>query len=106
MKLRHAAALALVGWYLMMPPAKPSQLTGTTEVDSAASLANWSVEQSFDSAGACERTRDYALKQAMAREAKVPVGSSSKGWIQTETGALQTENAVCISTDDPRLKGK
>jgi hypothetical protein len=105
-KFRHAAALALAGWYLMLPRAKPSTLTGKTEVDSTSPLANWSIGQSFDSASACERMRDYAGKQGAAREAKVPVCSSSKGRILVETSAVQAENAVCVAADDPRLKEK
>jgi hypothetical protein len=39
MKLRHAAALALVGWYLMAPPM--SSWPGTPWIDPNAPLSKW-----------------------------------------------------------------
>jgi hypothetical protein len=50
---RHGAALALAGWYLMMPP-----ISGRT-VDPNAPLATWHVFQSFDSVKECERVHGY-----------------------------------------------
>jgi hypothetical protein len=47
MTLRKAAALALVGWYLMMPP------WGKLN----APLSEWVVYQSFDSAENCAAAR-------------------------------------------------
>ena len=44
MNLRHAAALALVGWYLMVPPlSNPS-----------APLSKWNLYRSYDTARECE----------------------------------------------------
>jgi hypothetical protein len=43
-KLRRPAALAIVGWYLMAPPAKSTLTEQTTP------LSAWNVIQSFDSA--------------------------------------------------------
>jgi len=37
MNIRHAAALALVGWYLLMPP------WGTTDWNTSAPLTEWNV---------------------------------------------------------------
>jgi hypothetical protein len=49
MKLRHAAALALVGWYLMMPP-----LRGGGKPDDQAPISAWTVFRKFDSTAACQ----------------------------------------------------
>ena len=42
MKLRHAAALALVGWYLMAP------------LQTGAPISKWASVRSFDSPAGCE----------------------------------------------------
>jgi hypothetical protein len=52
MKLRHAAALALVGWYLMMPPTSPPN---SFTINEAAPLSKWYLIESFDSAESCKR---------------------------------------------------
>jgi hypothetical protein len=49
MRLRHAAALALVGWYLMVPP------TTDGKIDNSAPLSQWDIRSSFDSAATCEQ---------------------------------------------------
>jgi len=50
MKSRHAAALALVGWYLMIPP-----MGLHVEVEYNAPLSQWDMMGSFDSADECEK---------------------------------------------------
>jgi hypothetical protein len=55
MNLRHAAALALVGWYLMVPPFT-AQRAGPVDVDDQAPLSKWTIAGSFDTAEQC---RDY-----------------------------------------------
>jgi hypothetical protein len=84
-KPRHAAALALVGWYLMMPPPK---LNG--EADLQWSLSEWASLQSFDTATECERAKkELQLKHSRPSSAhKVSV----------------YEMATCVATDDRRLK--
>jgi hypothetical protein len=46
----HAAALALVGWYLMMPFSMPDH-----EPNTSAPLSRWAHYSSFDSAKECEQ---------------------------------------------------
>jgi len=63
MKLRHTAALALVGWYLMMPPLvekpvphDPSLTMKENDdalVDTRAPLSKWMNLRSFDFAPQC-----------------------------------------------------
>jgi len=81
---RHAAALTLVGWYLMMP--FPDDLS--------APIAYWMHSDSFDSATEC---RDAASK-LRARAQNNP--SLPKAQIKA------ISSAECIASDDPRLKGE
>ena len=83
MKPRHAAALALVGWYLMVPPiydvptatSPESVKIGDkfAEVRPSAPLGVWEVTASFDSADVCQaalyQMRDRMMK-LWAKEAK------------------------------------
>jgi hypothetical protein len=102
MTFRHAAALALVGWYLMMPPSSSSwlgcsahQLGLTNQVcfyiDTAAPMPKWSIQGSFGSA------RECAEAQLRASEAARKLAG------QDPLRYYQTVEAVCIATDDPRL---
>ena len=59
MNPRHAAALALVGWYLMVPPAE----RGGKQLDYHAPLSTWSIMQSFDTAQSCEAFVQKSLKE-------------------------------------------
>jgi hypothetical protein len=94
-KLRHAAALALVGWYLMIPPAVVEH--GNHRIyTKAAPLSRWSLFQSFDTAKDCQKAAT-ALRQgvvsALSANPKQPLDN------------LRPMYAICIATDDPRLKG-
>ncbi len=87
MKLHYAAALALVGWYLMVPPLKSGS---SIEADLRWPLTQWSSLQSLDTAADCERAKtNLQLKNPRpSSESKVSI----------------FEMATCIETDDPRLK--
>ena len=86
MKLRHAATLTLIGWYLMAPP-----LTADHVIHADAPLSGWQIIDSFDTADAC---RDGLTRL---------IGDSGKWEEWRKDRGTQT---VCISTDDPRLKPK
>jgi hypothetical protein len=49
MNLRHAAALALMGWYLMVPP-----FSALNTPDPYAPLNKWRVVHSFETSNECE----------------------------------------------------
>ena len=86
MKPRHAAALVLAGWYLMMPPARNGKA-----VPDALPLIEWAHIDSFDSAEQC---RNAGLDLA--------IRAKERGDQNRIASALAFE---CIATDDPRLKG-
>ena len=88
MKPRHAAALALVGWYLMLLPKTGDLPIHVFDVP-------WSATQrSFDSANECEEARAKAVVPIPSPAA---VGKSPK----------QDEQAFyCIASDDPRISAE
>jgi len=127
MKPRHAAALALIGWYLMAPPM--DQQTHKVKLD--APLSEFMVWKSFDTARECEADKnkdsDSNLAKLKADDAKVltlmkeenalpavPVTSERRElWHEEE--ALRNESDMllmtglgltCVEADDPRLKAK
>jgi hypothetical protein len=87
MKPRHAAALALVGWYLMIPPRGHDPQT----FDDHAPLASWFVFSAHDAAHECEGAK------FLNREGHKQSGDPMKAAM---------DSAQCIATDDPRLKEK
>jgi hypothetical protein len=56
MKPRHAAALALVVWYLMAPPL-PHVDTHAVHKDAAAALRGWKMVRTFPTRKECEAQR-------------------------------------------------
>ncbi|MGO9450233.1 MAG: hypothetical protein ACLQDV_04160 [Candidatus Binataceae bacterium] len=85
MKLYHVSALALVGWYLMVPPQTRFRWIGQPRYDDGAPLGSWTTEQSFDKAEACNAARLAPQNQG-------------------EDPAAGMDHAVCVATDDPRLR--
>ncbi len=82
MKLRHAAALALVGWYLFLPV--PSQDDPDNKFDLNAPLAVWyQAHDQYSTRIECESFRDALLRQF----------GHGKGY----------EFGRCISSDDPQF---
>ncbi len=57
MKLPHAAALALVGWYLMLPPKQDIQ----------APIAKWRIVGNYDSADQCFTDKAWYVGHAELR---------------------------------------
>ena len=81
MKSRHAAALALVGWYLMMP---------SGDHPTEAHISHWLKVQTFDSADECRSRRWAILSEASANKDDFRIGTAR---------AMR-----CIASDDTRLK--
>jgi len=80
MKPCYAAALALVGWYLMGPPLTSPD---SDKYETQAPLSRWETIASFDTAAQCTARLKEIIRSAV-------------------TGSLFLR---CIATDDPRLKG-
>jgi|HubBroStandDraft_4_1064222.scaffolds.fasta_scaffold496349_2 hypothetical protein len=56
MKPRHAAALALVGWYLLLPPIN---LDSKAVLDIDAPFSKWEIYKAFDSAPTVRRAKRF-----------------------------------------------
>jgi hypothetical protein len=93
MKPRHAAALALVGWYLIGPLPKPD---GT--LDRGAPMSKWEWIESFDSLRDCKKYKHLVTDLQSAR--------ASDPNPHVRALYFEAEATVCIATDDPRLKEK
>jgi len=72
MKLRHIAALALVGWYLMTPP---SQLGQMPNVD--VPLSQWTQLDTYDTSTSCKKGLESQLLLAKRSIAEVQSELSS-----------------------------
>jgi hypothetical protein len=102
MKPRHAAALALVGWYLIVPPA--SDWTKYHKGSNgaflhgfpSAPLSRWKRQGDFGSQIECEKARQRLTTR------------DGQGANQLPTNAKQyfAAHATCVATDDPRLNEK
>jgi hypothetical protein len=57
MNLRHAAALALLGWYLITPPVGPDGV-----VDLNAPISKWDQKDNFDAAADCDTAVAQRIK--------------------------------------------
>jgi hypothetical protein len=110
MKARHAAALKLVVWYLMVPPASDWTNWQQAVYEQkhhiqhgggdfsifgflSAPLSKWKIQSEFDSQLACVLAR----QRLRSRE-----GTSAS---QPPSTGLQysADHAMCIASDDPRF---
>jgi hypothetical protein len=94
--LCHAAALALVGWYLMTAPSRAGWF------DPDAPLLQWTQAGSFDTASKCEQIRTIANQKFLDKFDVYNRDTLEK------VDPLTAVNRIsrCIASDDPRLKGK
>lgn len=102
MKLRQTTALALVGWYLMMPP-----MSNDPYYPKRAPLSHWGTFESFDTATDC---RDFQA-DTLKRTKDIDYSALRKRALNTKelTNNLMRYAAMfgkCIASDDPRLKEK
>jgi hypothetical protein len=95
-KLRHSAALALFGWQLMVPPSKGSPLF---LFDAHAPFNEWTIRATFDTAAECRqsaKTTANLFKALAHKDGTAAALNNSKRFTM----------AICLETDDPRLKEK
>ncbi len=94
MKLRCTAALALVGWYLMLPPDVTTR-DGRLIFQQDAPFTKWTRGQEFGTESAC--------KQFLASFPKeCPNCQNFRQAVEFE----RVLNSRCVASDDPRLKSK
>jgi hypothetical protein len=97
MKPRHAAALAVVGWCLMVPPFTRHG------VNIKAPMFEWEQVASFETASECA---EYAagMEKYAAGRAKQSKDPRYRDMLRYAAQAFS--DARCVATDDPRLKKK
>lgn len=104
LKSRHLAALALVGWYLMMPPDSP-KIPHDVDVDTP--LSHWIVVTTYDDEDACEN----ALTGIQNSQTD-PITLDKTGKLKRldrhddALGKARALNAACVASDDIRLGRK
>jgi hypothetical protein len=89
-KVSRAAALATIGWYLLLPP-----ITHDGAVRAEARLADWLNIGAYESSGDCEAARLRILDDPR------PLHDKDHPSLRK-----QILDSVCIASDDPRLKEK
>jgi hypothetical protein len=120
MKLRHAAVLALVGWYLMIPPFLKKDQWGHLHADPNAPLSSWEYYHeghnlTYDRAHALEfRTLDeceHKRREIYDGWFGVNGQRGLKDILRWDSNAIGARTEVvsdekCVASDDPRLKSK
>jgi hypothetical protein len=95
MKPNHIVAVALVAWYLMVPPLVETPY----KIDTEAPLTTWKVYQTFHSAEKCRKSQASAQSK-YEHTATAPSGTIKRG---TRAFALQMVFARCVKSDNPAL---
>ena len=99
MKLRHAAAMSLLGWYLMIPPDVPRPYD-SSHWRSRVPVAGWTTVDSFSSSGTCKVALEKTVRNA--RQKQQSDNPSVRVADHLKFVAIKN-NAACIPTGDPRL---
>lgn len=91
--LEVAAAVVLIGWYLMIPP--PRQIDRQFQINYTAPIEKWVQLRLFDSQSECEAARSAYAKNP-------PGGIADMLSSKPEERAVM-QAARCIAASDPRL---
>ena len=95
-KSRHAAALSLFVWYLLVPPSEG------TQVQTGAPLGQWYLKRCFDKAEDCEKHRRDQISGETWKLTTCDGGPCPQAvFDQTRAEVLGQQ---CVSGDDRRLK--
>jgi hypothetical protein len=105
MKPLHATALAIVLWYLMIPP-----IGADNKVDPHAPLPQWRRGVGFESQKQCDDSLKDAIQNPMTpAEYQAAAGATRKTKMKPLSMAEMTKRtaeSLCVAGDDPRLKAK
>lgn len=100
MNLRHAAAIALVGWYTIAPPISDGNL-----VELNLPLSVWERLGTFDTERECQEMltalKTHPFTDAMVRETQ---RESHYTTLSPEQYNIRLHATLCVEADDPRLK--
>ncbi|MGH7779698.1 MAG: hypothetical protein ACREQR_07710 [Candidatus Binataceae bacterium] len=98
-RLCHAAAVGLLGFYLMTPPVTETGMG--IVINGNLSLSLWDRQGAFDTKEDCEKHR-VQLKE----DNPEPTGPWHRGDAMRNLQGEALRNGRCFATDDPRLKEK
>ena len=105
MKPRHATALAIVAWYLMIPP-----IGADNKVDAHAPLLEWRKGVTFNSQKECDDSLKDAIQNPMTpAEYQTATEATRKAKMKPLSMSEMTKRtaqSLCVAADDPRLKKK
>jgi hypothetical protein len=106
MKLRHAAVLALVGWYLMIAPRDPPQPALCPYFNLAAPLSQWTGKGWFDNKVDCEGARSLFLRAVLQDcwTARGPNRANGTSSLWSETYLNLSSAYKCVPSDDSYKK--
>jgi hypothetical protein len=90
MKVCRAAAFALFGWYLMLPPSIPPG----SPLGYKRPLSQWQVVRAFDNAEQCEEYKGTFFDSARQERAFGVLAPAYRNYMF----------AQCVASDDPRLR--
>ena len=108
MNLRHAAALALVGWYLITPPIESCIGAFSGGSCEQTPLPRWQIRTTSDSLAECEKIKAEWIEKGRMYLGESDARSRTPGSrvLSDEAEYMTYIEATCIATDDPRLKEK
>jgi hypothetical protein len=116
--LRHAATLASIGWYLMVPPVNhpwsraiwhwfDTRIVITDKCNPDSPLSGWKQDGEFEKLAECQAKQEKEpddTKEVWKAVDKF-TGPSKDGQEMEEENIRCAYHARCIATDDPRPKG-
>jgi hypothetical protein len=100
MKARHATALALTAWYLMLPPSIPY----SHEVNQSSPLSQWIIGRTFHRNEGCEAAKAHLRIEALAAQTEIDA-YARRSQRNPESRCIACR-AQCVSEDDQRLGEK
>jgi hypothetical protein len=105
LNLRHAAAIALSGWYLLVPPGscRPEWVSQGKPMPCAAPLSEWIVTLSFSSHDKCDIERQADISYGNQEVANANDSGDKMLVESTRKIYWRALTERCISTDDPRV---
>ena len=99
MKLHHALALTLIGWYLMYPPPpRPDH-------ESLEPGPDWTILAGFQTKAECKAAQSKTMQSAwptLKGNSGAPGGATDPKFLAQQ---LLISQCRCVADDDPRLKG-
>jgi hypothetical protein len=109
MNLRHAAALALVGWYLMVPRPFPDNPLPQWE----APISEWDRYGDFASKARCEAKQAKMIRDTSDQKTCAEILGKAKQnvpGIPDDMLCARIEEYIdiskCVASDDPRFQGQ